>query len=59
MRIDYQLWKRVAVPGLLLCLVLLCLVLIPGIGGKAGGCVALDQAARLQPAAFGDGQDWP
>jgi len=37
MRIDYHTWKRVAVPGLLLCLVLLCLVLIPGIGGKAGG----------------------
>jgi cell division protein FtsW len=37
MRVDYHTWKRVAVPGLLLCLVLLCLVLIPGIGGKAGG----------------------
>lgn len=37
MRIDYHTWKRIAVPGLLFCLVLLCLVLIPGIGGKAGG----------------------
>ncbi|KAB0671279.1 putative lipid II flippase FtsW [Oryzomonas sagensis] len=37
MRVDYHTWKRVAVPGLLLCLVLLGLVLIPGIGGKAGG----------------------
>ncbi|KAB0665387.1 putative lipid II flippase FtsW [Oryzomonas japonica] len=37
MRVDYHTWKRVAVPGLLLCLVLLALVLIPGIGGKAGG----------------------
>jgi cell division protein FtsW len=37
MRVDYHTWKRAAVPGLLLCLVLLCLVLIPGIGGKAGG----------------------
>jgi len=37
MRIDYHTWKRMAVPGLLLCLVLLCLVLIPGIGGRAGG----------------------
>ncbi|MDR3580531.1 MAG: putative lipid II flippase FtsW [Oryzomonas sp.] len=37
MRVDYHTWKRVAVPGLLLCLVLLCLVLIPGIGGRAGG----------------------
>src|ERR1700694_3679598 len=37
MRVDYHTWKRLGVPGLLLCLVLLCLVLIPGIGGKAGG----------------------
>jgi len=37
MRVDYHNWKRMAVPGLLLCLVLLCLVLIPGIGGRAGG----------------------
>lgn len=37
MRVDYHTWKRAAVPGLLICLALLCLVLIPGIGGKAGG----------------------
>ncbi len=37
MRIDYHLWRRMAVPALLLCLALLILVLIPGIGGKAGG----------------------
>ncbi len=37
MRIDYHVWKRLAVPALALCLVLLVLVLIPGIGGKAGG----------------------
>jgi len=37
MRIDYHTWKRIAVPALLLCLVLLCMVLIPGIGGRAGG----------------------
>jgi cell division protein FtsW len=37
MRIDYHLWKKLAVPALLLCLVLLVMVLIPGIGGKAGG----------------------
>jgi cell division protein FtsW len=37
MRIDYHLWKRLAVPALLLCLGLLVVVLIPGIGGKAGG----------------------
>lgn len=37
MRIDYHVWKQMAVPALLLCLVLLGIVLIPGIGGKAGG----------------------
>src|SRR6185369_1001745 len=37
MRIDYHIWKQVAVPALLLCLVLLGVVLIPGLGGKAGG----------------------
>jgi cell division protein FtsW len=37
MRIDYHTWKRISVPALLLCLVLLVLVLIPGIGGKIGG----------------------
>jgi cell division protein FtsW len=37
MHIDYRFWKKMAVPILLLCLVLLIMVLIPGIGGKAGG----------------------
>lgn len=37
MRVEYHFWKRMAVPALLLCLVLLIMVLIPGIGGKAGG----------------------
>jgi cell division protein FtsW len=37
MHIDYHVWKKMAVPALLLCLVLLVMVLIPGIGGKAGG----------------------
>ncbi|BCS52294.1 putative lipid II flippase FtsW [Geobacter sp. SVR] len=37
MRVDYHLWKKLAVPALLICLVLLGMVLIPGIGGKAGG----------------------
>lgn len=37
MRIDYHFWKKMAVPALLLCLILLVMVLIPGIGGKAGG----------------------
>src|SRR5512137_2717775 len=35
MQIDYHFWKKMAVPALLLCLVLLVMVLIPGIGGKA------------------------
>jgi len=37
MRVDYHVWKQLAVPALLLCLVLLGIVLIPGIGGKVGG----------------------
>jgi cell division protein FtsW len=37
MRIDYHVWKKMSVPALLFCLVLLVMVLIPGIGGKAGG----------------------
>ena len=37
MRVDYHIWKQLAVPALLLCLVLLGIVLIPGIGGKVGG----------------------
>ncbi|MEI6825925.1 MAG: putative lipid II flippase FtsW [Desulfuromonadales bacterium] len=37
MRINYQLWRKLAAPILLGCIVLLVLVLIPGIGGSAGG----------------------
>ena len=37
MRIDYRFWKKMAVPALAGCLILLVMVLIPGIGGKAGG----------------------
>jgi len=37
MHINYHTWKQLAVPALLLCLVLLGIVLIPGLGGKAGG----------------------
>ncbi|MDA8428654.1 MAG: putative lipid II flippase FtsW [Geobacteraceae bacterium] len=37
MQIDYRFWKKMAVPALLVCLVLLVMVLIPGIGGRAGG----------------------
>jgi len=37
MRVEYHFWKKMAVPALLFCLALLIMVLIPGIGGKAGG----------------------
>jgi len=37
MRIDYHYWRRLAVPMLLICLGLLTLVFIPGIGGTAKG----------------------
>ncbi len=37
MQVDYHVWRKFAVPVLLGCLILLVLVLIPGIGGSAGG----------------------
>jgi cell division protein FtsW len=37
MRIDYQIWRRFAVPILLACIVLLIVVFIPGIGVSAKG----------------------
>jgi cell division protein FtsW len=37
MKIDYNFWRKAAVPILLVCLALLVLVLIPGVGGSAGG----------------------
>lgn len=37
MQVDYHVWRRLAVPVLIGCLVLMVLVLIPGIGGSAGG----------------------
>jgi cell division protein FtsW len=37
MRIDYQQWRRLAVPLLVGCLLLLVLVFVPGIGGTAKG----------------------
>ena len=37
MRIDYKKLRRLAVPSLLICMLLLIAVFIPGIGGKAGG----------------------
>lgn len=37
MNIDYHFWRKTAVPIMIACLLLLVLVLIPGIGGSAGG----------------------
>jgi len=37
MRIDYQRWRRLAVPLFLLSALLLVVVLVPGIGSHAGG----------------------
>lgn len=37
MRIDYRLWKKYATPLFVLCVVLMAVVLIPGIGLEAGG----------------------
>lgn len=53
MRVNYQLWRKLAVPILLGCLVLLVLVLIPGIGGSAGGAsrwIRLPGGFNLQPS---------
>lgn len=37
MYLDYHVWRKAAVPVLILCLLLLAAVLVPGIGGSAGG----------------------
>lgn len=37
MTVDYEKWRKWAVPGLFACLLLLVLVFIPGIGGTAKG----------------------
>ncbi len=37
MQINYQFWRKLSAPILLGCIALLVLVLIPGIGGSAGG----------------------
>lgn len=37
MQVDYHIWKKFAVTVLLGCLALMVLVLIPGVGGSAGG----------------------
>lgn len=50
MRIDYKKLRRLAVPGLLICLLLLIAVFIPGLGSKAGGASRwLRIGINLQP----------
>jgi cell division protein FtsW len=53
MRINYQFWRKLAAPILLGCIVLLVLVLIPGIGGSAGGAsrwIRLIPGINFQPS---------
>ena len=54
MRIDYHHWRKLAVPMLLFCLLLLVLVLIPGIGGKVKGASRWIRLPgfNLQPSEF-------
>ena len=55
MHIDYHVWRRWAVPILLLSLVLLGAVLVPGVGGSAGGAarwIKLVAGFRFQPSEF-------
>ncbi len=53
MRVNYQFWRKLAAPILLGCIVLLVLVLIPGIGGSAGGAsrwIKLFPGFNFQPS---------
>lgn len=55
MHVDYHVWRRWAVPVLILSLVLLGAVLVPGIGGSAGGSsrwIRLFAGFRFQPSEF-------
>ncbi|MDQ7780988.1 MAG: putative lipid II flippase FtsW, partial [Planctomycetota bacterium] len=36
-QIDFRFWRRVAIPFLAVCMVLLCVVLVPGVGTQVGG----------------------
>ena len=50
MHIDYKKLRRFAVPGLMICLLLLIAVFIPGLGSKAGGASRwLNIGINLQP----------
>src|SRR5690349_21760846 len=53
MWIDYHLWRKLAVTALLISLFLLVAVLIPGLGGSAGGSsrwIRLFFGFRFQPS---------
>ncbi len=55
MKIDYHLWQKYAIYALALSLLLLVAVLIPGIGGAAGGSsrwIKLALGFRFQPSEF-------
>lgn len=54
MRIDYKLWRKMAVPLLFISLILLILVLIPGIGSKVKGASRWIRLPgfNLQPSEF-------
>lgn len=54
MQLDYHVWKKMAVPVLLGCLVLLLIVLIPGLGGSAKGAARWIRLPgfSLQPSEF-------
>jgi len=54
MRIDYQLWRKMAVPLLFVSLILLIAVLIPGIGAKVKGASRWIRLPgfNLQPSEF-------
>jgi cell division protein FtsW len=54
MRVDYHHWRKLAVPMLFVCLALLVLVLIPGVGAKVKGASRWIRLPgfNLQPSEF-------
>jgi cell division protein FtsW len=53
LQVDYHLWRKLAVPALIISLVLLGAVFIPGLGGSAGGSsrwIRLFAGFRFQPS---------
>ena len=52
-RIDYHRYRRLALPGLAMAILLLALVLVPGVGTRVGGAsrwLRISSFAGLQPA---------